>query len=126
MIVNLKIPDSLYDEYLTRFGSPAHWARMKEAIEAFLPIPKGERVLLLHGDARKAIEAIFQTTLDSPEKLLRLIRTMNQVKIHGVEINFDESELTRIATQATFHGRSTEVFIKEMVTEIKDRMLERV
>lgn len=125
MDIKIRLEDRLYDQYLTKHGSPKHYRMMKQAIEAFSQVTDGDRVLILHGDERRAIEAIFETTLDTPEKLLRLIKNMNTVKIEGVEVNFDEAELTRLATQASFHGRTTEQFIKEMVIEIKDRMLER-
>lgn len=126
MDIKLRVDDRLYDEYLTKHGSPLHYKMMKQAIEAFTQVKNGDRFLLLHGDDRRSIEAIFQTTLDTPEKLLNLIKKMNNFKIEGVEINFDEAELARIATQASFHGRTTEQFIKEMAQEIKDRMLERI
>jgi hypothetical protein len=126
MIINLKIPDALFEAYIAKFTPPNHYAQMKDAIEAFSSVEKGDRVLMLHGDARRAIEAVFQTTLDTPEKLLRLLKNMNTVKIQNIEVNFDEVELNRIKTQAAFHGRTTEQFIVEMVQEIKDRMLEKV
>lgn len=126
MIINLKIEDTLYDAYLTRFGAPKHYAQMKRAIEEFSQVPYGERILLLHSEGRKAVEAEFGTILENPEKLLRLVKNMKSVKIHGVEVNFTDDELARIAMQATFAGRSTDTFIREMVQEIKDRMLEKV
>lgn len=126
MKLNIQIEDSLYELYEKTFGSPKLYARMKAAIEAFSRIPENDRVLMLYGDTRRAIEAVFGTTLDTPEKLLSLIKDMNRVKINGVEVNFTEDELDRIAMQAKFHGRSTETFIKEMIQEISGRMLERV
>lgn len=126
MIINLKIEDSLYDKYLTNFGAPRHYSQMKRAIEEFSNIKFADRTLILHGDDRRALEAEFGTTLDDGKKLLKLVKNMKMVKIHGVEVNFDDAELARIEMQAKFHGRSTETFIAEMIAEIKDRMLEKV
>lgn len=126
MIINLKIEDALYDRYLTNFGAPKHYAQMKRAIEEFSGIKFADRALILHGEGRKAVEAEFQTTLDSAEKLLSLVKSLKMVKIHGVEINFTPDELARLEMQAKFHGRTTDGFIREIITEIKDRMLEKV
>lgn len=126
MIINLKIEDSLYDHYLTKFGSPGHWNQMKRAIEAFSNIGSGDRTLILAGEARKALEKEFGTLLETPEKLLRLVKNLKSVKIHGIEVSFTDDELARIASQASFHGRSTETYIIEMINELKGRMLESV
>ena len=126
MIINLKIEDTLYDHYLTRFSAPRHYVQMKRAIEAFSNIDFGDRVLILAGNDRKALEHEFGTILENPEKLLRLVKNLKSVKIGGVEVNFSDDEMARIAMQADFHGRTTEQFIKEMIDEIKGRMLETV
>lgn len=126
MIINLKIEDSLYDKYLTTFGAPKHYAQMKRAIEEFSGIKYGERTVILHGDERRELEAIFQTTIDDPAKLIRLTKNLHSVRIDGIAVDFTPDELARIEMQASFHGRSTETFIKEMISEIKDRMLEKV
>lgn len=126
MKLNLTIDDAIVEKYEAKFGAPKHWEQMRKAIEAFVDVPKHDRFLIISGDTRRAIEAIFQTTLDTPEKLLQLTKKLNSVAINGVEVNFDAEELDRIRMQASFHGRTPEQYIKEMITEIKDRMLERV
>lgn len=126
MKLNLTIEDRLYEVYETNPGFPKAYKKMKDALEAFSNIPDNDRVLLVHGQPRKDLETLFGTTLDSGEKLVQLVKKMNQVQIEGVELNFDAEELHRLRMQATFHGRSVEQYIKEMIIEIKDRMLERV
>ena len=126
MKLNLQIEDSLHDTYEKEIGFPKAYSHMKAAIEAFSRVPAGERYILVYGDARKELEKVFQTVVDSPERLVHLTKKMNAVKIEGVEVSFDEVEMARIKTQAAFHGRTTEQFILEMIQEIKDRMLEKV
>lgn len=126
MIINLKLPDDLYDQYLKKFNAPKHYLRMKQAIEAFLPIGDGDRYLILHGKERQAIESEFQTNLDTPEKLLKLIKNLKSVKINGVEVNFSDDEMARLKMQADFHGRTPDQYILEMIDEIRLRMLEKV
>lgn len=127
MQLNLKLEDKLYDHYLQKFGSPMHYRAMKRAVEAFKDIDTGkDRFLLLHGDDRRAIEAIFQTTLDDPAKLIKLIKNMCTFKIGEVEVQFTSEQLARMDMQAKFHGRTTEQYIKETVTELLARFMEEI
>ena len=125
MKVSISMPDELFEHYVVKFGLPAAYSRMREAIEAYKSVNKDDRTLLLSGDNRRAIEAVFQTTLDSPEKLVRLIQTMNTVRLGDVQMHFSQDQLERLQTQASFHGRTTEQFIRETVDELKEAMLER-
>jgi hypothetical protein len=51
---------------------------------------------------------------------------MNTVRIGEVEVSFTDDELARLNAQAGFHGRTLETYMREMIVEIKDRMLEKV
>lgn len=126
MKINLSIPDDLFEQYVKQHGLPGTYSRMREAIDAYKDVKPSDRVVLLGGDVRRAIEAVFQTTLDSPEKLLKLIQNMNSVKIGDVQMEFSSDQLERLKAQAGFHGRTLEQYIKETVAELKESMLERV
>jgi hypothetical protein len=126
MIVNLTIPDDLYSKYLDKFGTPALYKRFKEAIDAYKDIDSSDRVILISGETRKALEAVFQTTLDTPAKLIQQCKMLNAFAIGDVFIEFTPEELSRLDMQATFHGRDRQTFLKEMAQEIKDRMLENI
>lgn len=126
MKVNITMPDSLFEEYVVKFGLPAAYAKMREAIEAFRSVKKDDRIVMLAGDERRAIEAVFQTTVDDAKKLVRLCQNMNTVKVGGVEMAFSADQLERLAAQASFYGRTTQEYIREQVDEIKAAMLEKV
>lgn len=126
MKLNLQIEDRLFEVYESRFGTPKLYAKIKQAIEAFANVPDNDRVLMLYGPERKAIEAIFQTTLDTPEKLVKLVESMASIKLHDVELRFTDDELKRLKMQSTFHGRTMEQFVLEMMHELKSKMLEQV
>ena len=126
MIINLKIPDSLYERYFNTYGSPTHYTMMKKALEEFSDIPTGDRWFGVHGKERQRIEAIFGTTVDSAKELADRLEKLNRVSIEGEDLSFEPDELARIDMQASFHGRDRQTFIREMVREIKDRMLEKV
>lgn len=126
MQLNLKIPDSLYDHYLQKFGSPKHYVAMKQALESLKDVGEGERYVVLEGNARRRVEAVFETTMDTGEKLAGYCEKLNRVKIGGIDLAFNPEELQRLQMQATFHGRTLQQFMIEMIVEIKDRMLEKV
>ena len=126
MQFTMKVDDSLFEHYVKAVGIPGCYARMRKILEDMKDLNPNDRYLVIEGDIRRDIEAVFQTTIDTPTKLARLIRNMSTVKIHGVEHTFTEDEMARIAMQASFHGRTTEQFMKEMITEIAGMMLEKV
>lgn len=125
MKVNLSMPDSLYEKMVIRFGIPQCYRKMTNAIELCQDIEKEDRVVLLCGDARRAIEKVFQTTLDSPEKLVKLVQNLSRVAIGDVDIEFTADQLERLKAQAGFHGRTLEVYMRETIDELKAAMLER-
>jgi len=126
MKFNISIPDELFESYVKRYGLPAAYSRMRQALELCKDIESNDRVFLVGGDNRRALEAVFQTTLDSASKLVKLTQNMNTVKLGNVDMQFSEDQLQRLKMQASFHGRTTEQFIKETVTELAAAMLERV
>ncbi len=126
MKFNISIPDELFETYVKNYGLPAAYGRMRQALELCKDIQASDRVILVSGDNRRAIEAIFQTTVDSAEKLVKLTQNLNSVHLGNVSMDFSEDQLQRLKAQAGFHGRTTEQYIRETVTELKEAMLERV
>lgn len=85
-----------------------------------------DRSILVLPDDRRAIEAVFQTTVADGADLARRVAALASVQIGGVSVEFSTEELARIDMQAQFHGRTREVFVREMITEIKWSMLEKI
>lgn len=126
MKISLHLPDELFEHYVKVWGIPNCYNKMKEAVAAMKDMKQHDRYLIICGDVRRDIEATFQTTLDTPDKLAKLVKNLNSVKIEDVEMRFTPDELARIDMQASFHGRDRDTYIREMITEIKDRFLEKV
>lgn len=125
MKVNLSMPDAIYEKMVVKWGIPNCYRKMTDFITLCQDIDKDDRTILISGDARRAIEKIFQTTVDNPEKLVRLIQNMSRVSLGGVDMEFTSDQLERMAAQAGFHGRTLEVYMRETVDELKSVMLER-
>ena len=126
MIINLKLPDTLYEQYLLKYGSPMHYTMMKKAIEEFSNVPSNDRWFGVHGPDRQRIEAVFGNTVNSAKELADRLERLNQVSIEGERLDFEPEELARIDMQAQFHGKDRQTFVRDMVREIKDAMLEKV
>lgn len=126
MIINLKVPDDLFEAYVRKYGIPRAWGVMKDHLEFMKDVSSGDRFYIVHGDERRELEAIIGTTAADAKQLIQQIKKLNMYKIGGKEIVFTDDELARISMQAKFHGRTIDQFIHEMATSIKDRMLENV
>lgn len=126
MIINLKIPDSLYEAYLSKYAAPNHYKKMKDAIEALKDLDPSDRFFIVSGDSRRKIESILDHSIESAAQLATDIEKMNKFQVGDIGITFNAEELARIDTQATFHGKDRETYMLEMAQYIKDRMLENV
>lgn len=126
MKIALTIPDELFEIYVKKFGLPKAYAVMRGAIDTFKDVDQNDRFLFLAGDKRREVEAVLGTTVDTPERLAKLVKNMCTVKIGNIEHSFTSEELARLSAQAGFHGRTLEVFMQEMIKEIVDMMLEKV
>lgn len=125
MKINLSIPDELFEIYVKKFGLPAAYNRMRQAIEIFKDVEASDRAIVVAADNRRAIEAVFQTTIDDAPKLVKLIQNMSRVSLGNVNMEFSSDQLARMEAQAGFHGRTLEQYIRETVKELKETMLER-
>lgn len=124
MKIALTIPDELYDHFVKKHGvSKAHQV-MRQTLEHFKDVDETDRYLVLAGDDRRAIEAIFQTTMDTPAKFIKVLKNMSTAQLGPVEIAFTDDELQRLKAQAVFHGRTLDQYITETATELKNRMME--
>lgn len=126
MLVNLKMDDATFEAYVNKYGVPNCYTVMKRAIELYQVVDKSDRVIMVAGKERQALEAVFHTTIDDAAKLVKLAQNVTRVGLGDVHMDFNPEELARIAMQAEFHGRTPQQYIVEMVSEIKDRMLEKV
>lgn len=126
MIINFKVPDNVFEEYVKQFGIPKCYNVMRQWIEQMKGIDPKDRFVMLGGDQRRAVEAIFQTIIDTPDKLVHLVTRLNNFQIGDVKIDFTDDEMMRMDQQAKFHGRTRQEFMQEMATDIKNRMLEQI
>lgn len=126
MKVNITIPDELYETFVKKYGVPKCFSRMRQILNEMKDVPDGERYIILSGDDRRAIEAIFDKPVQDSKELAKLVKRLNAVNVHGQVMDFTVDELERIDTQAQFHGKTREDFIQWMIRDLKDMMLDKV
>jgi len=122
MKVTLTIPDALYETYEARGGD----AEMVKTLTRFAEVPSTERCLTVWGADRLALEAVMQTTVETPKRLLDFLRNCGSVKIGAIERIFSPSELIRIGDQAKFHGWTPEAFMKYTADQALDYIFDRI
>lgn len=126
MILNLTIPDNLYQHYYDRFGKTSLYRKMKEAIEFMKDVEPNDRYFLVTGEDRRRIETVMDHTIESASVLAKDVEKLNRFRIGDIGITFNAEELARIDVQAQFHSKDRETYMKEMAEYIKNRMLENV
>lgn len=127
MKLSFNVPDDLYESYVLKFGVAGSYARMRKILEEMRAVDPSDRYILVAGDARRAIEAVFETTIEDAKTLAKYVGRLNSVKLSDTaRIDFNVEELERLHQQAAFHGRTYETFVTEMAAEIKLRMLEQI
>lgn len=122
MKVTLTIPDELFETYEKRGGTK----EMLATLTRFADVPSTERALVVWGKDRLQLEAIMQTTMESPKRLLDALRNCGSIKIGPVERIFSPSEIARLGDQAKFHGRTEAEWLSYTAEQALDYILDRM
>lgn len=126
MKVTIQLDDDAYAQYKkqskTRDDAGAR-EEIKARLVLFKDCSRDERHLLLVGDDRREVERLVQTTVETPERLIREIANLCTYRIGLVERTFTAEELIRIHAQAEFHGMAPEDYIKMTVEEIANQFM---
>ncbi len=126
MKITINIPDAIYDTYEKRVGEGAVVAEIEKTAVRFAAVPSGERTIVIWGADRLKLEGIFQTTIDSPEKLYQMLRNVATLKIGIIERVFSPNEVIRLQDQARFHGWSEQKFLELTSNEALDYVFNRL
>lgn len=124
MKINVTIPDEVYEVYIHKYGVAKMREKMTSAIVAFKDVDDKDRYIFLAGDDRRAVEAIFETTIGDGKQLAKLCQRLRNVGLGDVQIPFQSDELERLKMQAGFHGKSLDNFISDLAQEIKLQILD--
>lgn len=126
MRVTLVVPDEIVEQYKAQTPKDKTLTQvMAERLKAFAAYPPHERVFVLGGKDRQALEAIFQTTINSVPDLITKVKNLGLLQIGPVIRTLTAGELCRLRDQANFHGWTPEKWAEFTCGEAMDIVFNR-
>lgn len=116
MIVQIKIPDGVYETYV-RHNSGNPERAMEQQLTRFAEVRPSDRILLLPNAERDELEVMLDSHFTSARELVAKVRTLLGIRVHGVDVTLDPNVLERLSTQAEFEGMAPEAYISQKVGE---------
>lgn len=129
MKLTIDVSEKAYEVLLERASTKDSRGVEKVAgrvVERFGDVPDSDRILILRAPARRAIEAIFQTTVDSPEDLVDKVKRLSSVGLGPVTRALTTGESIALKEQAFFHGKTVEEWFETVCNQIIEELLGRV
>jgi hypothetical protein len=127
-ITSLSLPDPLYDK-LAKQAKGKFPEMVKEEIadrlERFQDVRRQDRAVILYGEARRELEAIFGTTINSPEDLVQKVKKLGFFKVGGVERALTLDEQALLWQQAGFHGKTPDEYLSFIFDEFLRELFNR-
>jgi hypothetical protein len=97
-----------------------------KVVERFGDVPESDRIVVLRAPTRRALEAIFQTTIDSPEDLVAKVQKLSSLGLGPITRALTAGESLTLREQARFHGFSVEEWYNTVCNQIIEELLGRV
>lgn len=122
MIVQLKVPDELYELYAKRNpGNPRK--AMEEALEAFKVLEPGIPRLILENPELREIKRLSGEQLPDAQALLAYIKKTQAVSLGGVEIELNLGQRQRLEAMAEFFKQPYDQYAKQQLADGVQRVL---
>lgn len=115
MVVTLALPDELYAKY-AGYGSDPRKAMVAQ-LTRFQDVSPTDRVILLHGDDRRALEAVLQRKLESVDELIKLVTRMASVSVGDVTLTLSPTQLKRLEGEAKFFKQELPGYVSKRLGE---------
>lgn len=116
MIVQIKIPDSVYEKYSQHRPSDPELA-ISQQLTRFAEVNPTDRVLLVPNKERQELEALMDTTFTSAKELVSRTKQLAELKVEGMAVPLSPDVLQRLAEQAEFEGMTQREFLELKVAE---------
>jgi hypothetical protein len=117
--VTLRLDEPLIEAY-AKLGAKRQPRRNPETemavtLRAAQKIDFGQRPLVIGPEARRDLEAIWETTIENEADLLKLVKNLARVEMEGVEIILTEHELSKLGEFASFHGEEAADYARRVL-----------
>lgn len=123
------VKDGTVEKLLERAVKKDHDGICGEAaktLDTFAHIPVTDRMLYVPVKQRRQLEEVFQTTIETPQQLVDKVSRLAKLKFGTIEYPITEARVHALQMQATFHGKTTEEWIKMTLDHIMEELLGRI
>jgi len=116
MIVNLKIPDAVYEQY-KKYSSTDPEKAMATQLMKFVELDPQTRFILIPQKERQALELLLEKHLENATELVGAVQAALMVRMDGVEIPVSPDVLNVLRQQAAFEGMEEKDYAKMKLAE---------
>lgn len=116
MIIELEIPDTVYKRYQKHDPKNPEKALVAN-LKQFAEVGPNDRVVLLGGKDREALEILLERHLGNGSELVTFVREALKLKLDGVELVPNPDILNLIKQQSDFDGREYKDFLTDKLTQ---------
>lgn len=122
MIVQIKIPDELYEKYARRNPKDPRKA-LEEALETFQDLEPGVPRLVVENPELRELKRISQAVLGDAKELLEFVKRTTAVSVGGVEVELSLGARQRLEAMALAMTEPFDVFAKRQLKAGVDKVV---
>jgi hypothetical protein len=116
MIVQIKIPDGLFEKYQT-YNQASPERAIEQQLTRFQEVKPSDRVLVVPSAQRNELEVLLDSHFASAQELVSKVKDLLKIRVEGVDVTLDPNTLFRVTQQAEFEGMPSSDFMKLKVEE---------
>lgn len=116
MIVQLKVPDSVFEGYAKHNQANPERA-MEQQLLRFMEVRPTDRILLIPSVERNELEVLLDSHFASARELVSKVKDLLGIRVNGVDVVLEPNTLLRLGQQAEFEGMDPAEFTKLKVEE---------
>lgn len=123
MLVNIRIPDELYQLYAERNPKKPQ-EELELALAEFAPLFPGKKRIVLEGADLKELSRLLGFPCSSPKELLEHLKRSQQVALpeDGVELELNVGQRQRLKAQADFFTKEGKATPEEYARHVKQQL----
>jgi hypothetical protein len=116
LIVQVKIPDTMYEQYVGHNPTAPERA-IEQTLLRFAGVKPSERILILPSKERSELEVMLDSHFSSARELVSKVKELLSIKVEGVTVALDPNVLYRLGQQAEFEGQEPKAFLEQKIGE---------
>jgi len=125
MLVNIQIPDEIYQKYAERKPERPQVA-IADALKEFVGLKPGEPRVVVEGELLRKLNTILGYPVSNPTVLVEQVGKLLRVSVGDLSIELSADELKRLAAISGFYRKPGEDIApqhKEFVTNLLKRAI---